>query len=127
MQNKKLKIILTANAIFSIGSGLSMLSFGNFLGSKMGIAQPQVFIPLGIGLLLFGLFLIHTARQKFISTKKVKLIIWQDWLWVIGSAIIIATQAFELYFIGYIIIGIVALIVADFAILQSRYIKNVSL
>ena len=47
----------------------------------------------------------------------------QDWLWVVGSVLIIAFQAFGINRIGFIIIGVVALIVADFAIFQQRYLK----
>ncbi len=126
MQNKKLKITLIANALFSALSGLTMSYFHMSLAMWMGIAQPKILIFIGLGLLLFSISLYRTAQSNFTSTKQVKVIIWQDWLWVIGSAIIILTQSFGLNTVGYVAIGIVAIIVADFAILQAWFLKKAS-
>lgn len=124
MQDKKLKLVLLANAAFSTISGLTLISFHQALAQWMGIPGPKVLLFIGIGLLFFALSLIRTARQQPISPKEVRLIIWQDWLWVTGSAVIILTQAFGLTTGGYIAIGLVALLVADFAILQSRFLRQ---
>ena len=122
MQNKKLKLALQANAAFSMLSGLGMLIFHSFIAQWMGITNAKVLLIIGLGLVLFSFSLIRTARQQPISKKQVHIIIWQDWLWVIGSALIILTQSFGLLTSGYILIGIVAVIVADFAILQKRFL-----
>ena len=79
---------------------------------------------IGIILLGFAALVYKTASAKIISEKMVKFIIVQDWLWVVGSVLIIALQAFGINRIGFIIIGILALIVADFAIFQQRYLKT---
>jgi len=44
---------------------------------------------------------------------------------VIGSIIILGFQLFNISFTGYIIIGVVALIVADFALMQGYYLKRI--
>ncbi len=77
----------------------------------------------GVILLPFAFFVYKTASAERISPKKVKFIISQDWLWVVGSVLIIALQAFGINKTGFIIIGVVAIIVADFAFFQQRYLK----
>lgn len=123
MNNKKLSLVLKANAIFSIANGIGMLFFSNQLANFMGIAYSQILLGLGIGLLLFGALVYKTASDTDISEKMVKFIIVQDWLWVVGSALLIVTQAFGINRVGFILIGVVALIVADFAFFQQRYLK----
>ena len=122
MKNNNLKITLQANAVFSSLSGLAMIFFHKALSSWMGIQNAQIMIFIGIGLLLFAGTIIWISLQKTIDQKHVKTIILQDWLWVIGSILIIVTQAFGLNIVAYVCIGVVALIVADFAILQRRYL-----
>ena len=122
MKNKNLKKALLANATFSTISGLTMLLFYKQLAAWMNITYAPIFLVIGIILLLFALFLFSTAKGNPISTKKVKFIILQDWLWVFGSILLIGTQAFGISQAGYIAIGVVALIVADLALLQHWFV-----
>ena len=124
MEFKKLRLVLKANAIFSFTSGLTMLVFNQWLSSLMNIQNNSVFLILGVGLLFFGGSVYWNAIQENISKKKIKLIIWQDWAWVFGSAALILTQAFDISKLGFIIIGVVALIIADFAIFQQKYLHS---
>lgn len=121
---KALKITLLANATFSLLSGLTLILFGKQVASWMGIANPTILLIIGISLIVFEIMVTITAFGKPINQKKVKSIIVQDGLWVIGSIAIIVFQSFHLTFIGYMIIGIVALIVSIFALLQMRHSKS---
>jgi len=123
MNNKKLSLVLKANAIFSIVNGLGMLFFSNSIANFMGIGYPQILLGVGVGLLLFGALVYKTAIDTKISEKMVKFIIIQDWIWVAGSALLILTQALGINRIGFTLIGVVAVIVADFAFFQQRYLK----
>lgn len=123
MNNKKLSLALKINALFSTINGLAMLFFSNQIAQWMNISQPMVLVVIGAILLGFAFLVYRTAVAPIISEKKVKFIILQDWLWVIGSVLIIATQAFGINQLGLIIIGVVAFIVADFAFFQQRYLK----
>ncbi|MEM7103745.1 MAG: hypothetical protein AAF502_11475 [Bacteroidota bacterium] len=123
MKNSKLRSVLYANAAFSGLSGVAMAIFHEKLALWMQIPLPYVLVIIGIGLILFSGTLIMAARKSPIPGKDVNMIIIQDWLWVAVSILIIITQAFGLNSTGYWVIGIVALIVADFAILQ-QYFKN---
>ena len=126
MNNRKLSLALKANAIFSVINGLALLFFHEQIAVWMNIAHPQILLGIGIILLGFALLVYKTASAAIISEKMVKFIILQDWLWVIGSVLIIAFQAFRINQVGFIIIGVVALIVADFAFFQQRYLKITS-
>ncbi len=123
MNNKKLSLALKINAAFSIFNGLAMLFFYDQIAAWMGISQPIFLLVIGIILLGFAALVYKTATATVISEKMVKFIIVQDWLWVIGSALIIAFQAFGINRTGFIVIGVVALIVADFAVFQQRYLR----
>ena len=123
MHNKKLSFVLKTNAIFSILNGVGMLFFHNQIANFMGIGYPKILLVVGITLLLFGALVYKTGSDNIISKKMVKFIIVQDWLWVIGSILLIITQAFGINRIGFILIGVVAVIVADFAFFQQRFMK----
>lgn len=124
MNNKKLSLTLKINAAFSIFTGFAMLCFHHQIAAWIGIRQPMVLLTIGIILLGFAFLVYKTATADIISKKSVQFIIVQDWLWVIGSALIIAFQAFSINQTGLILIGVVAFIVADFAIFQQRYLKS---
>ena len=123
MNNKKLSLALKINATFSVINGMAMLFFHNQIAAFMNFGYPKIILAIGVVLLGFATLVYKTATAEIISEKMVKSIIVQDWLWVIGSVLIIAFQAFDINRIGFIIIGVVALIVADFAIFQQRYLK----
>jgi len=126
MDYKKLRIALKVNALFSTISGLWIIFQHQQIAERMHISNATILLIIGIILLPFAFFVYKTASDQQISPKKVKFIIVQDWLWVVGSVLIIAFQAFDINRIGFIIIGVVALIVADFAIFQQRYLKAVA-
>lgn len=123
MNNKKLSLALKANAFFSTFSGLALIFFHQQLAVWMNIPMPKILLGIGIILLGFALLVYKTATADIIDPKKVKFIILQDWLWVIGSILLIATQAFGINQTGCIVIGVVAVIVADFAFFQQRFLK----
>lgn len=60
------------------------------------------------------------------NRKKVILIVIQDWAWVLGSAIAIVFQLWQLSTIGYVVIGLIALVIGTFAMLQMRGLRRVS-
>ena len=122
---KKLQNVLKANAVFSMLSGSAILFFGNSIAEMMNISNAIILMVIGVGLILFGSFVWYQASRSNINIKKVKMIIIQDWIWVLGSILIIGLQLFQISFNGYILMGIVALIVADFAFFQNYYLKRI--
>lgn len=124
MQLQKLKKVLFANAVFSGLSGLDFLLFNKSLTNLMQLPSTTILLVIGIGLLCFSGILFWLARQKTLKAKQVKAIIWQDWLWVMGSIGILATPAFGISSLGLLLIGLVAVVVAVFALLQQRYLRD---
>ena len=125
MENK-LRNVLKANALFSLLSGTIMLLFGKTLAEWMNISNALVLTIIGIGLILFGVYVYYNSAKAKISVNEVKVIIIQDWIWVIGSLIIIMLQLFNINFQGFVLIGIIALVVADFAFFQNYFLKRMS-
>ena len=123
MKNK-LKQTIQANAAFSGLSGLALIFFRDQLARFMNINLPDVLLFIGIGLLLFASFLLWTARQQPIPLRLVTFIIWQDWLWVAGSGLLFAIRAFGISTVGHLLIGVVAVVVAIFAVLQHKYLRQ---
>ncbi len=123
-QEIKLRTTLKANAAFSLSSGLVMVSFGKPISTLMNISNPLVLLILGVGLVLFAAYLIYNASKLEISRTQVKFIILQDWIWVIGSLILLIIKPLDISFIGNILIGLVAIIVGVLAILQTNFLKT---
>ncbi|MBX2875313.1 MAG: hypothetical protein KTR30_24565 [Saprospiraceae bacterium] len=122
MRTQKLKVTLLANAGFSTISGLTMILANSTLSQWMGITPTWILPSIGLGLMLFAIHLYRTASKATIAKGQIRLIIWQDWLWVLASLIVIVTQAFDLKSSAYLLIGGIAIIVADFALLQQWYL-----
>lgn len=120
IKKTSLQLALLANAFFSASTGIALLIAPNILAAQLGIANPHILQIIGGGLLLFVVSLVYTVKQVPISTQQVKVIIWQDALWVLGSIIILIFQLFSLTSIGYAAVAIIALIVAGLAIWQYR-------
>ena len=121
---QKLRNVLRGNAIFSTLSGLSLAIFYQPIAQWMKVNNSKILLYIGIGLVLFATTLFLTANKKVIDKTKIKFIIYQDWAWVIGSAVILALQLFSLTHMAYWLIADVAIIVGVFAFLQMRYLKQ---
>jgi hypothetical protein len=124
---KKLKNTLLANAVFSAASGLTLLVGSGSIAKLLGTTSQLPLQVIGLGLIGFACYLCWVALRSGMPKPIICSIILQDWLWVAGSALIILTKAFDLSNMGYWIIGIVALIVGDFALLQMRFLSRASL
>lgn len=120
--NQKLKNALNANAVFSATSGLTLVIFNSSIAEIMNIKYPLILLGIGIGLLLFAGSIVAITVKPDIQTKQVKMIIWQDWAWVAGSAVILIFNPFDLSVPGNTLIAVVAIIVATLAFIQQKRI-----
>ena len=119
-KDQKLKGLLKANAGFSFLSGLSLNIFSVDLAKLFDVMQSIIFQFIGIGLIVFAVFVFFQSLRKEANKKLVQLIIYLDWGWVIASAIVISGLLIPINFIGGILIITVAVIVGIFAFLQRR-------
>jgi hypothetical protein len=112
---------LQINAVFSgvsgIAAALAAQPISNFIGTHS--AGTAHIFNLGITLLIFAAFLIYTAARQIINERFALTAIIMDYGWVIGSVAILMMDVFSLSLAGKILVGIIALLVLDFAILQT--------
>lgn len=119
-----LRYAIKGNAIFSISSAITLLLSSRPIAKIMNLAAPKSLVYIGIGLFIFAITLFHNAFRKELKSTQIRFIIIQDWLWVIGSLILLIWNPFGISMIGNYIIAGVALIVTIFAILQHRTLNN---
>lgn len=113
----KLQKALRINAIFSGISGLGLILFYKSIAHLFGIEQNNIFWMVGAGLVFFALTIILEVKKQ--RRLAVLWIIIQDLIWVIGSAILLILDPFNISNLGNIIIIIIAIIVFFMAINQS--------
>lgn len=121
---KRLRNVLLANALFSFISGVLISWQRAFVTDFLGVKNESVLLWLGLGLIIFSATVFHASRRKRLYRAQVNSIIIQDWGWVVGSALVIALQAWNLTHGGYWLIAGVALVVADFAIFQRYFLRK---
>lgn len=122
--DRLLRRALTANAVFSIVCGISMIVFAAPLAALMGDVPSWLPIAVGIGLFPFATSLIVNARRPMISLAEARLSVIMDFGWVAGSVGVIAIFADQLTLAGMDIILSVALIVGLFGIAQTIGIRR---
>lgn len=124
MTNAKfLKNALIGNALFSIISGLVIIVENSYLQDLFGLVFP--FWLIGAGLLPFAAWIVWIVRQENIDQQQVKMVVLADLMWVGGSVLLLITNL-GITSIGNWIIAGLAVIVADFALLQSIGLRKLN-
>lgn len=116
------RIFLKLNSQFSALNGAALLVAAGLIAPIL-IANPVDWAALGLrglglGLLGFALVLFMLSKNKFVSRSAVNEIVLLDALWVLGSVVLIAFFGDILTANGIIVVTIVAMVVAFFAIAQ---------
>jgi len=123
---KKLRQAIAANALFSIISASLLLILTETIADFMQVVYTDVLLVVGVGLILFVLFLIYNWRSKPLKISYIWAIIIQDWLWVIASIVLLITRPFGLSWQGHLLIAEVAVVVAALAIVQQIALQALS-
>jgi hypothetical protein len=89
----------------------------------IGLPDSNSLLILGIGLLLFGVLLLVSARRHVMNITQSKIIVATDILWVIGSYALLFVAPFSMG--GKWLVGIVAEFVLTFAIAQWLGIRTI--
>ena len=118
--NQLLKTALTSNAVFSIVSGITLIVLNTSFQTWFGLNFP--FWIIGAGLIPFGLIAYQTSRDTENMVRKGQMITIMDLFWVTGSVILILL--IDMTTTGQWMIGVVAMIVADFAFFQWLGMKR---
>ncbi|MFC0264391.1 type II toxin-antitoxin system RatA family toxin [Fontibacter flavus] len=121
MNNLQKSLLL--NAIFSGISGITLIVFNKQIAGLFETSNTTVFWAIGIALLYFaGTIIYEITKQGPIA---VLWIIIQDFLWVIGSIVLVAINPFEISKAGNSVIAIIAFVVFSMGINQSKALAQV--
>ena len=120
----ELQKALKYNAIFSSMSGLIMILFNNQIAQLFGTSNNSVFWIVGLILIYFTITIWYEIRKQ----RKIAVlwIIIQDFLWVMGSIILILLNPFDITSLGNLIIGIIAAIVLLMGLNQTRAFNKIT-
>ena len=118
MRRINLKKVMLANAIFSATFGMIMLVLNSYITELMGLKISWLLPLIGVGLLGFAATVAYQATRQVISAMQVKSIVIQDLVWVVASIVVLLTDIGELSYSGKVLIALIAIAVADFALLQ---------
>ncbi|MDB4292895.1 hypothetical protein N9954_05755 [Maribacter sp.] len=109
---------LRANAVFSIFSGLTLVLFHSKIARLFGQETTTVFWIVGLILLYFTATIVYEIRrQRYLAVVWISI---QDFLWVLGSIVLLVFEPFEISKIGRGIITVVALVVLYMGLNQLR-------
>ena len=109
--------ILLANGVFCSTSGLIFTLAANPLAGFLN-TLPLVMTILGIGLLLYGLFIIYMSMRPAITRGFTLFAVLADSAWVLLSVLLLILPIFNFTVDAKWAIGIVAVVVDVFATLQ---------
>ncbi len=118
-----LKNALTGNAVFSVVSGLAILSSNRWLVKFLGLPEKVSLAILGVSLIGYAAVLWLNARRTRIKISDAWIAVVMDAVWVVGSYILILLVPFSLG--GKWVVGLVAELVLAFAILQWLGIRRI--
>ena len=123
--DRLLRRTLWGNAIFSVVSGAVLAAFAEPFAaiaahgpvSVLGLDLAIVFELLGLGVIVFGALCAWVASRETLPQAWARVIFAADLAWVVASVAVLAMPA-TWSMAGFVGIGVVALIVADLAILE---------
>ena len=118
----KLRKAIQANAIFSAGSGLLIVVAESLVLGWLGLEGISIW-PVGVMLLAFSVYLFYLSRSNRVPGASVQGIILGDWAWVGGTALLVYLKASLFSGFGLFLLLDVAVIVAIFAIMQTRGLR----
>jgi hypothetical protein len=131
--DRLLRRTLWGNAAFSVVSGAGLAIFaGPFARmaaqapvSVLGLDLAIVFELLGVGVIAFGALCAWVASRQTLPQAWARVIFAADLAWVAASILVLAVPA-TWSVAGFVGIGVVALIVADLAILEYLGLRRLS-
>jgi len=131
--DRLLRRTLWGNAVFSVVSGGVLAIFATPFAriatdapvSVMGLDLALLFELLGLGVVAFGALCAWVASRPELPQAWARAIFAADIAWVVGSALVLALPA-TWTMAGFVGIVVVALIVADIAVLEYLGLRKIS-
>ena len=116
---------LIANAALSLASGLLLVVASETVAGLLGPAVPaNLMLGLGVLFLIFGVDVAIVARREEPKLTQARIITALDTIWVVGSLVLLAFFSEHLSTLGFWLVAVQALIVADFALFQFLGIRQ---
>lgn len=112
----RLQKALAINAVFSSLSGITLVISYTKIADMFKVSNDSIFWIIGAVLLFFSATILFEIKKQY--PLRVLWIIIQDFLWVLGSFVLLAFQPLGISFAGNLTIAIIALIVLFMAINQ---------
>jgi hypothetical protein len=131
--DRLLRRTLWGNAVFSVISGAGLVAFATPFAllateapvSVMGLYLSLVFELLGLGFVAFGSICAWAASRETLPRSWAQVIFAADIAWVVGSALVLMLPA-AWTTTGIAGIAVVALIVADLAVLEYLGLRRLA-
>jgi hypothetical protein len=131
--DRLLRRTLWGNAVFSVISGAVLVAFATPFAllateapvSVMGLDLALVFELLGLGVVAFGAICAWAASRETLPRSWAQVIFAADIAWVVGSALVLMLPA-AWTTTGIAGIAVVALIVADLAVLEYLGLRRLA-
>jgi len=131
--DRLLRRTLWGNAVFSVISGAALVTFATPFArlateaplTVMGLDLALVFELLGLGVVAFGAICAWAASRETLPRSWAQLIFAADIAWVVGSALVLMLPA-AWTTAGIAGIAVVALIVADLAVLEYLGLRRLT-
>lgn len=121
MPNSRLALVLHANALSSMLTGLALVLLAGPLAPYVGLG-PMFLRVSGLALVPFALFVFALARQERPSRRLVALVSAMDFAWVVASLAVVF--AMPLTTLGNVLVLAVAVVVELFGTLQLVYARR---
>jgi hypothetical protein len=115
---------LSINGVFSALSGAALVIGASRWSSFFGVDGDYIFTLIGALLLGFSAFVLVVAQRRYKNKFYTGIITLLDLLWVLGSAILIAFNLFDISSGGRTVIALVALWIGFLAVMQMKYRKQ---
>ena len=131
--DRLLRRTMWGNAAFSVASGAILVGFASPFAaiaahepvSLAGLGLALVFEVLGLGVILFGALCAFIASRHPLPGGLARLVLAADIAWVVGSAAVLLLPA-SWTATGVAGIAVIALIVADLAILEYLGLRRLN-
>lgn len=123
--DRLLRTTLTVNAAFSGLAGLATAALSGVLSGPLGIPRG-VLVVVGLCLVPYAVMLRRFATDARLRTGQAWVAIVADLAWVLASVVVLALSPAGLTAPGHWVVGLVALGVGDFAVLQWLGVRRLT-
>ncbi len=117
--DEPLRLVVRANAVFSVASGTLLAAAAGPLASHLGQVPPAVLTGVGVSVVAYGAGLALLARRPLRPATGLVLAA-LDAVWVAGTALILPWWGDRFTLGGALLMTAIAAVVAGFAVLEWR-------